>query len=55
MARSQPRVHTGIMLTSNGYVLDEAPHRLGDLEPVPAAERSDRDALWQRLRREGYL
>ncbi|HJG51703.1 MAG TPA: phytanoyl-CoA dioxygenase family protein, partial [Brachybacterium faecium] len=33
----------------------EAPHRLGDLEPVPAAERSDRDALWQRLRREGYL
>ncbi|MGI8869789.1 MAG: phytanoyl-CoA dioxygenase family protein [Mycobacteriales bacterium] len=43
------------MLTSNGYVLDEAPHRLGELEPVPAAMREDRDALWQRLRRDGYL
>lgn len=25
------------------------------LEPVPGAERGDRDALWRRLRREGYL
>ncbi|WP_043350464.1 phytanoyl-CoA dioxygenase family protein [Beutenbergia cavernae] len=43
------------MLTSNGYVLDESPTRLGRLAPVPAADRSDRDALWNRLRRDGYL
>lgn len=43
------------MLTSNGYVLDERPERLGPLEPVPADERQDRDALWHRLRRDGYL
>ena len=41
------------MLTSNGYRLDES--RLGALEPVPDAIRDDRDALWQRLRRDGYL
>lgn len=43
------------MLTSNGYVLDDRPERLGRLEPVPAAERGDREALWSRLRRDGYL
>ncbi|WP_022889644.1 phytanoyl-CoA dioxygenase family protein [Agromyces italicus] len=43
------------MLTSNGYVLEETPSRLGELEPVPTAERGDRDALWTRLRRDGYL
>lgn len=43
------------MLTSNGYVLDESSHRLGELEPVPANERTNRDALWRRLRRDGYL
>lgn len=43
------------MLTSNGYVLDESETRLAELEPVPSAERRDRDALWARLRREGYL
>lgn len=43
------------MITSNGYVLDESATRLGELEPVPASERGDREALWSRLRREGYL
>jgi Phytanoyl-CoA dioxygenase (PhyH) len=43
------------MLTSNGYVLDESPGRLGRLVPVPDHERHDRDALWTRLRRDGYL
>ncbi|AKH84143.1 phytanoyl-CoA dioxygenase [Streptomyces sp. CNQ-509] len=43
------------MVTSNGYVLDESPRRLGELRPVPDAERDDREALWARLRREGYL
>jgi hypothetical protein len=43
------------VLTSNGYVLDESPRRLGRLEPVPDDQRDDRAALWQRLRRDGYL
>ena len=43
------------MLTSNGYVLDERPHRLGRLEPVPEADRTSRDALAERLRDHGYL
>lgn len=43
------------MFTSNGYVLEEAPARLARLQPVPQAERADRDALWERLRRDGYL
>jgi Phytanoyl-CoA dioxygenase (PhyH) len=43
------------VLTSNGYVLDQSSHRLGELQPVPATERADRDVLWQRLRRDGYL
>lgn len=43
------------MLTSNGYVLDESPARFGELTPVPSSERADRDALWRRLGRDGYL
>lgn len=43
------------VLTSNGYVLDESSRRLGHLEPVPLGERHDRDTLWRRLRRDGYL
>ncbi|TWD81798.1 ectoine hydroxylase-related dioxygenase (phytanoyl-CoA dioxygenase family) [Kribbella amoyensis] len=43
------------MLTSNGYRLDGAPHRLGSLVPVPDDVRCDRDALRARLRRDGYL
>lgn len=43
------------MVTSNGYVLDERPERLGQLEPTPDAELPDRDRLWDRLRRQGYL
>ena len=42
-------------LTSNGYVLDESARRLGELDPVADHERHDRDALWDRLRRDGYL
>jgi phytanoyl-CoA dioxygenase PhyH len=41
------------VLTSNGYRLDAS--RLADLEPVPDEIRDDRDALWDRLRRDGYL
>lgn len=43
------------MITSNGYVLNDSPTRLGRLEPVPESERLDRAALWRRLRRDGYL
>lgn len=43
------------MLTSNGYVLSEREDRLGYLEPVPAGERGDREQLWRRLRKDGYL
>lgn len=43
------------MLTSNGYVLSETPDRLGSLEPVPGPARGSRDALWERLDRDGYL
>ena len=43
------------MLTSNGYVLDEAPHRLGALQPVPDSERHSREALWSRLESDGHL
>ncbi|ALE04190.1 phytanoyl-CoA dioxygenase (plasmid) [Arthrobacter sp. ERGS1:01] len=43
------------MITSNGYVLDESERRLGALAAVPEHERQDRDALWDRLRRDGYL
>ncbi|MGH3097965.1 MAG: phytanoyl-CoA dioxygenase family protein [Streptosporangiales bacterium] len=43
------------MLTSNGYVLDESRARFGELDPVPASERGDREALWGRLVRDGYL
>lgn len=43
------------MVTSNGYVLDESPARLAELVPVPDNERNDREALWRRLVRHGYL
>lgn len=43
------------MLTSNGYVLDATERRLGHLEPVPVEQRFDKEALWDRLRRDGYL
>ncbi|MGI8418601.1 MAG: phytanoyl-CoA dioxygenase family protein [Nakamurella sp.] len=43
------------MLTSNGYRLADTPARLGELVPVPDHQRGDRDALWNRLRRDGYL
>lgn len=43
------------MFTSNGYVLDESPQRMGRLHPVADHERTDRDALWTRMRRDGYL
>lgn len=47
--------HADRMWTSNGYVLDESPTRLGELRPVPDAERTDRKRLRARLRRDGYL
>lgn len=50
-----PNVLSPNVLTSNGHVLDDRPSRLGRLEPVPPEERADRDALWVRLRRDGYL
>lgn len=43
------------VITSNGYVLDESPHRFGALTVTPDAERADRAALWRRLRTQGYL
>jgi len=43
------------MLTSNGYTLDDSEARLGWLEPVPDSDRADKEALWERLRRDGYL
>lgn len=45
----------GVVITSNGYVLEESPRRLGELHPTPTAERTDRDALWRRLQEQGYL
>ena len=43
------------MLTSNGYRLDESPRRIGNLAPVPSSETGDAEALWRRLRSDGYL
>jgi hypothetical protein len=43
------------VLTSNGYVLNEAPDRLGSLEAVPDADRGAREILIDRLQRDGYL
>ena len=43
------------MFTSNGYRLDDSPARLGWMEPVPDSLRTDRRALWERLRRDGFL
>ncbi|TCO33465.1 phytanoyl-CoA dioxygenase PhyH [Kribbella steppae] len=45
----------GRVLTSNGYVLDESPRRLGALSVVPDEERADLPRLRERLRRDGYL
>ncbi|MEU1729279.1 phytanoyl-CoA dioxygenase family protein [Nonomuraea sp. NPDC005692] len=45
--------HSADMLTSNGYRLPSG--QLGELEAVPDNELRDREALWERLRREGYL
>ncbi len=45
----------GGVLTSNGYVLDESPRRLGELSVVPEQERADLPRLRERLRRDGYL
>lgn len=42
-------------LQSLGHTLENSPERLGWLEAVPSNERGDRDALWARLRRDGYL
>jgi len=53
--RDRPVCQPSIMLTSNGYVLDEDARRLGELEAVPERERNDRDALRERLRKTGYL
>jgi ectoine hydroxylase-related dioxygenase (phytanoyl-CoA dioxygenase family) len=36
-------------------MLDDSARRLGRLEPVPDSIRDDKEALWQRLRRDGYL
>lgn len=52
---SPSQIENGIMITSNGYVLDERPERLGRLEAVPVMMRDNKDALWERLRRDGYL
>ncbi|ROQ60540.1 ectoine hydroxylase-related dioxygenase (phytanoyl-CoA dioxygenase family) [Rathayibacter sp. PhB152] len=43
------------MPTSNGYALSTAPERWGPLDEVPEEELADGDALWRRLRRDGYL
>lgn len=53
MARSTSDRQTGAVFTSNGFVLEE--RQLGSLEPTPRAECSDRELLWGRLRRQGYL
>lgn len=53
-AMTLPNSHP-MPLTSNGYALDTSPNRLGALERVPQHERTDRAALWTRLRRDGYL
>ncbi len=43
------------VLTSNGYVLDKSPRRLGELSVVPTQDRCDLQRLGDRLRRDGYL
>ena len=45
----------GLMIKSNGYQLAESDDRLGMLSPVPAGDRDDREKLWDRLRKDGYL
>ncbi len=36
-------------------MLDPSPLRLGELQPVPTRETRDKEALWERLRADGYL
>jgi ectoine hydroxylase-related dioxygenase (phytanoyl-CoA dioxygenase family) len=50
-----PSSRLSTVLTSNGYRLNTDPRRLGRLQPVPTAERDDREALRARLDRDGYL
>ncbi len=42
------------MPTSNHYLLDDRPTRLGRLTPVPPGERRDRTAMLARIARDGY-
>ena len=42
-------------LACRDHLLETGKARLGWLEPVPDSERHNRDALWARLEREGYL
>lgn len=42
------------VLTSNGYVLDESPHRLGEVRDSSSLAR-DHEGLWDRLRTDGHL
>lgn len=46
--------NTGLVLTSNGYRLDERPERLGRLSPLPTPESGSRRALLDRIGRDGY-
>lgn len=43
------------MLTSNGYTLAPGSNRLGRLQETPDHELQNRDALWDRIRDQGYL
>lgn len=36
-------------------MLDPSPRRLGELQPVPTRDIRDKEALWERLRADGYL
>jgi hypothetical protein len=42
-------------LACRDHVLEPVTQRLGWLEPVPDHQRHNRDALWARLKRDGYL
>ena len=44
-----------MVLTSNGYVLSEAPQRWGPLTAVPDEEQGSRQLLLDRLSEQGYL
>jgi ectoine hydroxylase-related dioxygenase (phytanoyl-CoA dioxygenase family) len=43
------------VLTSNGYQLDESPSRLEEMTEIPRQDLRNREALWEHLRRDGYL